>query len=40
MGSLPHAPLAAASVLYLDNVAVERWLVDVVADGLVVAIVA
>ena len=35
MGSLPHAPLASASVVYLANVAVVRWLVDAVAGGLV-----
>ena len=40
MGSLPHAPLASASVVYLANVAVVRWLVDAVAGGLVVAVVA
>ena len=40
MGSLPHASLASASVLYFANVAVERWLVDAVAGGLVVAVVA
>ena len=39
MGSLPHAPLASASVLYWDNVAVVLWLVDAVAGGLVVAVV-
>ena len=40
MGSLPHAPLASASVVYLANVAVVRWLVDAVAGGLVVTVVA
>jgi hypothetical protein len=40
MGSLPHAPLASPSVLYLANVALEWWLVDVVAGGLVVAVAA